>query len=98
MHWKLGLAILAITLMAGMTGATAIAGDREVVHGVTVLRGTSEAEQNAANAANAPTTVSPAPEIAGTYSVDVNGRLKQMSIGSSVPPGWVVVPSPEAGR
>ncbi|HEV8679252.1 MAG TPA: hypothetical protein VGQ90_07740 [Stellaceae bacterium] len=98
MRRKIGIAALAMAMATGMTTGMAMAGEQEVVSGVTILRGINPTEQNLVNQTNGPTIGSSSPEVAGTYTVDVNGRLKQMSIGSSVPPGWAAAPLPEAGR
>jgi len=97
MQHRIGTAALAAAMLALMTVGMATAGEQETVGGVTILRGMSPTEQSAANPTNTAPPGSSAPELVGSYSVDVNGRLKQLSIGSSNP-GAVVIPAPEAGR
>lgn len=79
MRRGMGMAVLAAAAMAVMTAGLAMAGEREQVGNVTILRGMSPSE-NVARPATVPMIGSSVPAVTETYSVDVNGRLKELSI------------------
>jgi hypothetical protein len=93
MQSRIWLTALAIAALAGVS--VAAASEREIVNGVTVLRGKTPNEQNAAGPATGSSLM---PGSGGGYAIDQSGVINATRTGSSSAGGEIANPPPGAGR
>ena len=93
MKSRIWLMALAIAAVAGASIATAT--ERETVNGVTILRGKTPNEQNAAGPATGSSLM---PGTGGGYAIDQSGVINATRTGSSSAGGEIGNLPPGAGR